>query len=65
MSGGPQVVIAPFAVVLAEDTELQPDILVARRMFDRMTRQTRTLVFTVLGSSATMAAVTISAARLG
>jgi Uma2 family endonuclease len=26
-----EVVLAPFAVVLAEDTEMQPDILVARR----------------------------------
>jgi len=34
-------------------------------MFDRMTAQTRTLVFTVLGSLATMAAVTLSAARFG
>lgn len=32
-------------------------------MFDRMTAQTRTLVFTVFGSLATMAAVTLSAAR--
>jgi len=34
-------------------------------MFDRLTSQTRTLVFTVLSSLATMGAVTLAAARIG
>jgi hypothetical protein len=37
----------------------------SERMFDRMTAQTRTLVFTVLGSCGAVAAVALSAARLG
>ncbi|HVE97956.1 MAG TPA: hypothetical protein VNA12_02125 [Mycobacteriales bacterium] len=37
----------------------------SERMFDRMSAQTRTLVFTVLASSASVAAATMSASRLG
>lgn len=51
-------------------TQIQRDLAVATaelrsELYDRTTAQTRTLVFAVLGSSAAMAAVTLSATRLG
>ena len=39
--------------------------LLSERMFDRMTAQTRTLVFSVLGSAVSVAALTMTAVRIG
>ena len=37
----------------------------SERMFDRMTAQTRTVVFSVLGSAVSVAALTMTAVRIG
>lgn len=37
----------------------------SERMFDRMTAQTRTMVFSVLGSAVSVAALTMTAVGLG
>ena len=39
--------------------------LFSERMFDRMTAQTRTLVFSVMGSALSVAALTMTAVRIG
>ena len=47
-------------------SELRAEMgILSERMFDRMATQTRTLVFSVLGSAVSFAALTMTAARIG
>ena len=58
------------AELRAETAQLGTDLrgemsLFSERMFDRMTTQTRTLVLSVLGSALSVAALTMTAVRIG